>query len=148
MFYFLLENDKYNNTYALESLDKVISLSLESAIVLIKLNRYEEAARNIFISNTDNLMFFIKCIVKKYPLVDLLELIIRKIKKGYPENINFLYSKKPKNFYEENFITESTKENDINKGEISLEYILIDLLSDIKQEYDLILVKFFIKISK
>lgn len=145
MFYFLLENEKYDLEYAINSLSKVEILKLESSIILIKLNRLEEAAKKILYCEQPNLMFYIKQIIKKFPLFDLVYLILKDIKNTYPNKIKNLYDSN-KNF--DNSIkqikSQISENQNLEKPILSLESIFMDILIEIYDEYELILVQFFV----
>lgn len=154
LFFFLLENEKYDLEYALDNITKIDQLRLESSIVLIKLNRIEEAYKNILYCEQTNLIFYIKHLVKKFPIFDLLHLILKDIKANFPNNINSLYSV-DKSFHEKikeiksHFVNFSNKEKyeklHLNDREsFSIESIFIDILIELYDEYELLLVNFLI----
>lgn len=151
-----MDNRKYELEYAYESLLKIPQLKLEISIILIQLNRLEEAAKNILECQQTNLIFYIKKIIKKFPYFDLVSLIIMSIKSNYPFNVKNLYDTK-KDFdismnqikshfnnikLKENF----EKENYEERISIKIEHIFLDILTEIYDEFELILVHFFIYI--
>lgn len=87
-------------------------------------------------SEQENLNFYIKQIIKKFPSFDLVYLIIKDIQKNYPNNL--------KNFYGEKTYFHSEEKTKIqNSNTISLESVLLDLLYVVMDEYDLLLVHIF-----
>ncbi len=154
LFYFLLENKKYDLQYAYENLSGLDQLKLENSIILIKLNRLEEAAKNILCSTETNLINYIKKILKKFPIFDLVSLLLKDIKNSYPNNVRKLYdlsknidiSNKEIKF---NF-SKSNKEQLNNEKQsydekriITLESIFMDILNEIFDKYQLLLVQIF-----
>jgi len=157
LFYFLLENKKYDLEYAYENISNLTQLKLENSIILIKLNRLEEAAKNILNSSEQNLILYIKKIIKKFPIFDLVSLILRDIKSNYPNNIKKLYDLN-KNFdqsikeIKSHFLNSSKINLNLEKQKfdyqiITLDNIFIDILIEVYDEYELLLVLFFNLIS-
>lgn len=134
----MLENEKYDLDYAMDSIIKIDNLKLESSIILIKQNKFEEATNKIFSSEQPNLIIHIKQIIKKFPIFDLVYLILKDLIFNFPNNINKLYN--PENI--------SDIKNQClpgqDKSKIKIEDILIDILTEIIYEYELILVQFYI----
>ena len=114
----------------------------------------EEALKNILYCGQPNLIFHIKQIVKKFPNFDLIHLILKDIKTNFPNNIKSLYDL-DKSFdikikqIKSHFINESNtekleKEPLEDKEAITIESIFMDILIELFDEYELILVNFFI----
>lgn len=151
----MLQNEKYDLEYAFETLSKLNQLKLEYSIILIKLNRLEEASKNILYCEQSNLIFYIKQIVKKFPYFDLVYLILKDIKANFPSNIKSLYEVNQSfeasiKQIKSHFISKSNKEKhekklcEVEIPEITIESIFMDILSEVYDEYELLLVNFFI----
>lgn len=148
----MLENEKYDLEYAYDSLSKLEQLKLENSIILIKLNRLEEAAKNVLCCGQSNLIFYIKQIVRKFPLFDLVYLILKDLKANFPDNIKGLYEVNQSfeasiKQIKSHFISKSSKEKlekrlCDDRPDITIESVFIDILMEIYDEYELLLVIF------
>lgn len=149
-----MENEKYDLEYAYDSISKLEQLKLENSIILIKLNRLEEAAKNILYCGQSNLIFYTKQIVRKFPYFDLVYLILKDIKANFPNNIKSLYEVNQSleasiKQIKSHFISKSNSEKlekklSDDKPEITIESVFMDILTEIYDEYELLLVNFFI----
>ena len=148
-----MENEKYDFEYAFNNISTLEQLKLENSIILIKLNRLEEAAKNLLYCAQPNLIFYIKQIVHKFPSLELVHLILKDIKANFPNNIKSLYEVNQSfeasiDQIKMHFISKSNKENfektlRDKKQEITIESVFIDILTEIYDEYELLLVIFF-----
>jgi len=148
----LLGNEKYDLEYAYNNISKLDQLKLENSIILIKLNRLEEAAKNILYCGQSNLIFFIKQILRKFPYFDLVYLILKDIKANFPFNLKTLYEvnysfeasiKQIKSHFVANSNKEKLEKKIFDESpEISIESVFIDVLTEIYDEYELLLVIF------
>lgn len=134
----MLENEKYDLDYAMDSIIKIDNLKIESSIILIKQNKFEEATNKIFSSEQPNLIIHIKQIIKKFPVFDLVYLILKDLIFNFPNNIKKLYNPENISDIKNQYLPGP------DKSIIKIEDILIDILTEIIYEYELILVQFYI----
>lgn len=152
-----MENEKYDLEYAFENISKLSQLKLEISIILIKLNRMEEAAKSILYCAQPNIIFYVKQIVRKFPFLDLVFLILKDIKTNFPNNVKNLYEVNQSfeasiKQIKSHFISKSNTEKlgkklCDEKPEITIESVFIDILTEVFDEYELLLVNFFIFIT-